>query len=308
MSTSTDDNTSISTCANCGRGEESTGDLKSCTACKMVKYCNRDCQIAHRPQHKKECKKRAAELHDEALFKQPPHEDCLICFLRLPALQSGWKYKTCCGKRICSGCIHAVGLTAGDNICPFCRAPVPNSPEEAKNRMMKRVEIGDAEAIYALGCNYHRGLHDFPQNHEKALELWRRAAELGNSMACCNIGTFYFNGEGVERNKKKGKHYCELSAMGGNIDARHNLGIIEEDAGNMDRALKHYMIAVVCGCGHGNGNSLTLKAIKKLYTNGYATKDDYTQALKAYQAYLGEIRSDDRDKAAAFSDGYKYYE
>ena len=37
-----------------------------------VKYCNRECQIAHRPQHKKECKQRAAELHEEALFKQPP--------------------------------------------------------------------------------------------------------------------------------------------------------------------------------------------------------------------------------------------
>ena len=66
MSTSTDDD--IVLCANCDKGEESAGDLKACTACKMVKYCNRECQIAHRPQHKKACKKRAAELHDEALF------------------------------------------------------------------------------------------------------------------------------------------------------------------------------------------------------------------------------------------------
>ena len=58
----------ISLCANCGKGEESAGDLKACTACKIVKYCNRDCQIAHRPQHKKACKRRAAELHDEKLF------------------------------------------------------------------------------------------------------------------------------------------------------------------------------------------------------------------------------------------------
>ena len=53
---STDD---IIVCANCGKGEgeESAGDLKSCTACKLVNYCNRDCQIAHRSQHKKACKK-----------------------------------------------------------------------------------------------------------------------------------------------------------------------------------------------------------------------------------------------------------
>ena len=51
------------TCAHCGKGEEGTGcKLKACTACKMVKYCNRDCQAAHRSRHKPLCKARAAEL------------------------------------------------------------------------------------------------------------------------------------------------------------------------------------------------------------------------------------------------------
>ena len=101
------DNTMM-TCANCGKGEESIGGLKACMACKLVKYCSRDCQKAHRSQHKKECRKRAAELHEEALFKQPPiNEDCPICFLRLPSMDTGWKYMSCCGKMLCSGCIHA---------------------------------------------------------------------------------------------------------------------------------------------------------------------------------------------------------
>ena len=39
--------------------------MKACTACNLVKYCNRECQIAHRPLHKRACKKRAAELHDK---------------------------------------------------------------------------------------------------------------------------------------------------------------------------------------------------------------------------------------------------
>ena len=63
-------------CANCGKGEEGANSLKVCTACKMVKYCNVACQKAHRPQHKKECKKRAAELRVESLFKLPkPKEE-----------------------------------------------------------------------------------------------------------------------------------------------------------------------------------------------------------------------------------------
>jgi len=80
-------------CANCGKSEEDSINLKSCTACKLVKYCNRDCQAAHRSQHKKACKKRAKELHDEMLFKQPPpDEDCPICMIRLPSLATGRTY------------------------------------------------------------------------------------------------------------------------------------------------------------------------------------------------------------------------
>ena len=59
MSSAARDINSMSTCAACGKG----GDhLKACTACHLVKYCNRECQISHRPKHKKECRKRAAEL------------------------------------------------------------------------------------------------------------------------------------------------------------------------------------------------------------------------------------------------------
>ena len=78
--TNTNANT-ITTCAACGK---EGNDLKACTACHMVKYCNRECQIAHRKQHKKACKKRAAELHDEKLFKEVEHEDCPICMLPHP--------------------------------------------------------------------------------------------------------------------------------------------------------------------------------------------------------------------------------
>jgi len=111
---SSDDNNNnknnMSCCANCGKTEEDGNTtLKACVACKMVKYCNRECQINHRPKHKEECKKRAAELHDEALFKQPPHnEDCPICFIPLPKLHTtGSKYYACCGKVVCSGCIFS---------------------------------------------------------------------------------------------------------------------------------------------------------------------------------------------------------
>ena len=56
-------------CANCGKHGSDTVKLKNCTACRLVKYCGVDCQKAHRKQHKKACKQRAAELEDEQLYK-----------------------------------------------------------------------------------------------------------------------------------------------------------------------------------------------------------------------------------------------
>ena len=58
-------------CANCGAAEvEGNGvKLRSCSACHLVKYCSFKCQGEHRSKHKRECKKRVAELRDEILFK-----------------------------------------------------------------------------------------------------------------------------------------------------------------------------------------------------------------------------------------------
>eukprot|EP00985_Skeletonema_marinoi_P030096 scaffold30504_cov80-Skeletonema_marinoi.AAC.1 len=73
-------------CASCGIGQVDDIKLKKCTACYLVRYCSVKCQKEHRPQHKRACKKRAAELRDEILFKQPESSDlgdCPICFLPL---------------------------------------------------------------------------------------------------------------------------------------------------------------------------------------------------------------------------------
>ena len=86
----------------------------------------------------------------------------------------------------------------------------------------------------------------------------------------------------------------------GDLAARYNLGAVEEELGNMDRALKHYIIAVK------DGGSDSLESIKGMYKNGHATKDDYAKALSLYQAYLNEVKSDQRDEAAA-AEGYQRY-
>ena len=124
-------------CAECGNIEEGGVSLKICKPCMHAKYCNAACQKNHWPTHKKECKLRAAELRDEALFKDPPpKEDCPICFLPMPLklincvslppatvssvpiydfakANNGVEdkpmeeYYVCCGKYVCKGCVYS---------------------------------------------------------------------------------------------------------------------------------------------------------------------------------------------------------
>lgn len=177
MSCTDTDDSNMPTCANCGKRSD---DLKACTSCDLLKYCSEACQELHKPKHRGECNKRTSEL-DEALFKLPPklEEDCPICFLRMPLLDSGKRYHECCGKTICSGCFYASAMMDGnvDELCPFCRSPNVTTTSDMEE-MNKRAELGDAEATSMLGCYYMRGEFGLPQDMDKALELWHRAAEL----------------------------------------------------------------------------------------------------------------------------------
>ena len=90
-----------------------------------------------------------------------------------------------------------------------------------------------------------------------------------------NIGIAYRHGNGVKRDMKKAYHYYELAAMGGNTDARHNLGYGELQKGNWDRALKHFMIAA------RSGYDASLKKVGEGYKAGHVSKDDYIKTLRS---------------------------
>ena len=180
-----------------------------CKSCMLVKYCNPTCQRNHWPKHKKPCKQCAAELRDEALFKDPrPKEDCPICFLPMPgklinsfllppatissvpiydfakankrfAQMETEEYFTCCGKCICKGCVHSLptGLVTMESvhIVILTADRVGKTDEEMLvEEILKRVEANDAVAMGMLGSYYYHGELGLQQDHNKAIELWTR--------------------------------------------------------------------------------------------------------------------------------------
>ena len=98
----------------------------------------------------------------------------------------------------------------------------------------------------------------------------------------------------MEEDKKKAKHFYELAAMNGNLSARHNLGCMEIEADNHNRAYKHFILSARAG------DKKSLDVVKTGFMHGIVTKDEYANTLRAHQKIQDDVKSDDRDKAEEF--------
>ena len=105
------------------------------------------------------------------------------------------------------------------------------------------------------------------------------------------MGILYQNGQGVERDTKKAIYYLELSAIGGDVEGRYNLALIEEHNGNYNRAYRHFILSARAG------DNDSLDKVKTGFVAGHVAKDDYASTLRAYQKSRDEMRSEARDKA-----------
>ena len=178
----------------------------------------------------------------------------------------------------------------GKDLCAFCRTPHSSSYEEEIERINKLIDKGNGEAYYSLAGCYSQGLYDTPQDSHKACQLWLKAGELGCADAYRNVGVYYHEGVGVERDINKAMYYYERAAMGGSVQARYYLGREDYRTGKQPRALKHFVLAARAGYKD------SLEIVKKLFMHGVVAKDEYATILRAYQESQDGMKSDARDK------------
>ena len=283
-----------SRCASCGIAENDDIKLKNCTACFLVKYCGIQCQKAHRKQHKRACKKRAAELRDELLFKQPESThlgDCPICMVPLSLDKSKSTIASCCSKVICKGCTFANMKREKEMrlqpVCPFCRKPAPKTMEENDKQRMKRIEANDPAAM----CQW-AGMQKQKGNYAIAFEYYTKAAELGDAEAHYWLAGLYHKGQqGIMMDKGKYTHHLEEAAIGGHPNARFNLGFEENSDDNIERAMRHWMIAAT------QGDNDAMKALMTKFRAGNVSKEDLDTTLRAHKAAVDATKSPQREEA-----------
>ena len=280
-------------CASCGKAEIDDIKLVPCDDCDLVKYCGDDCENNHKSEHEEDCKKRAAELRDDLLFKQPESShwgDCPICCVPLSLDIKKSVSMGCCNIVICRGCAHANAIRETELrlqlSCPFCREPFLKTEEEEDKHMMKRLEANDPVALLLWGgMKYKKG------EYSSAFEYFTKAAELGDMDAHCKLALMYDHGKGVEKDMGKEIYHLEEAAIAGHADARYNLGSIEWKNGNKERAVKHFIISAA------QGHDESIKALTKLFKAGLVTKDVFAAALRAHHAAVDATKSPLREAA-----------
>ena len=282
---------SLCCCASCGIAEvDDIKKLKECDGCDLVRYCSDECQRDHKSQHEEDCKKRAAELRDKLLFRQPECSsmgDCPICTLPLPLDVTKSTLTGCCSKFICKGCAHAHQKRQFElrlvQSCPFCREPAPETEEEAEKLEMKRIEANDPVAICKWGVQqYYKG------DYDTAFDYCTKAAKLGDVWAHFYLSLMYRDGEGIEQDVRKEIYHLEEAAIGGHPEARYYLGIHEGLKGNDESAVRHWIIAAT----QGDDNSI--KMLMEGFKDGLMEKEDLASALRAHKAAVDATKSPQR--------------
>ena len=153
---------------------------------------------------------------------------------------------------------------------------------------------------YINSLSHKSGSGGVPVNEQKALELLKRAADLGNSKAQFNFGLGYDQGKGgLEVDKDKAQELWESAAKTGNVESRHMLGRSEFSKKNMIDAVRHWRIAAASGYCH------SMNALITFFEKGRLSHKDLAKSLRARDKACLDTRSDLRDRNRVFMDNMR---
>ena len=152
-------------------------------------------------------------------------------------------------------------------------APAPNDDLAS---LRQQAAAGDAQAEFALGNRYYRGL-GIAQDYDQALFWYRKSADQGFAPAQNQLGSMHQHKWGAPRNYKLAAAYYRKAANQGYALAEYNLAGMFESGQDVRHDLKQAFAWY-----HKAADQNLAQAEEEVgyfYQNGYAVKRDYAQAL-----------------------------
>ena len=115
-----------------------------------------------------------------------------------------------------------------------------------------------------------------PHDSDKAVLLFRKAAESGVATAQFNLGSCYELGEGVARDLTAAAKWYRIAAQQGHSDAQNNLGVLYQSGQGISQdimsALRLYLLSA------GNGNAKAAVNLAKVFHGSASLKPDHVLA------------------------------
>ena len=250
----------------------------------------------------KEQKKRAVEAalnrkEDPLKNWECPHQDeCPICMISLPHIQSEYYYYSCCGKNICCGCLYSnvnavLERDGGDvetavaktMVCPFCREEHDDSISEF---LMKQAQDGQHEAMYRMGLYSLEDENGLKMNEIEGMEWLQRAVEAGSGKAAATLGSIYLDVEDCQ----KAFGYFQKGAELGFVPCLELAGVALLPTGEIEEAMLNLRKAAVCGA----SSSILFGYLRRGFSEGFITKEEYAYTLRENQKACNELNSEGR--------------
>lgn len=180
---------------------------------------------------------------------------------------------------------------------------VAQDKEEALRYAQQAVRMGELSGLMVIGL-----VEEDKGEVEKALECYRKVAEIGFTPAFMRLAQMYYNGKGVEKDLAEAKKWAEKADLAGEAAAALLLGLLYDKAGDAENAVKCYMRAAESGVPNaslrlamayyeGKGVARDLAAAKHWGEKAAEAGDSEAQMM------MGFIAREENDHAKAV----KYY-
>ena len=238
-----------------------------CSRCQLVYYCDKECQKKHwKEGHKYSCfspeeRKASKQPDPRAAEESENFEECCIC---LDSMSEG-TLTLDCGHTFHKDCIDELRKKGVQQVCPLCRAELPDTPEKMfADGCQLFFQINKSAEKKADGS--WRKLNKNQKNKmSKVLNLWNKAADQGIAQAQFNLGNMYKNGQGVAQDYSAAMKWYRMAADQGDADAQYYIEDIYKNgygmAQNILIAKEWYQKA------SNRGNSHAINKLKRMADN-----------------------------------------
>lgn len=187
---------------------------------------------------------------------------------------------------------HIIRIATAQEYLAQTSIPSPYGDEDEFAEVDYYISVEDWDAVLEWACENN----DAPYEHiaRKVMECYELCVEQGMSVAALNLGTFYYNGQFVERDYNKAFVLYKMAADAGEIRAICNCGYCfyygRHQEVDYAEAFKFFSLGALLF-----NDANCLYKLGDMFLNGYAAEKNEKYAFRLYERALKRCQEEDDD-------------